>query len=96
MFDQQPALVAQVRRSGGNDGADRVQPVGAGCQGGARLEAQVTARQVWIILADIGRIAGNQVETFPGQRREPPSPWRTSPPGSRAGAGATGSPPAAQ
>ena len=54
-----------------DDAADRIQPVRAGGQGRWRLETQVALVEMRIALGDVGRVAGDQVEAFAGQRREP-------------------------
>ena len=71
VLEQQPAAGAQVRRRAGDDRAQRIEPVGPGCQRAPRLEAQVALSEVRVAVGHVRGVRDHEVEALARQRLEP-------------------------
>jgi len=69
MFEKQPSARRQMVRGLVDDLAQVIQAIGAGRQGGFRLEAQ--GRHVRVALGDVGRVADEEVKALARHRGEP-------------------------
>src|SRR5690606_39318261 len=68
VFEQQPAVRGQVRGRGRGDRADVVEAVATAGQRRRRFETQVALAEVRVARGYVGRVAGDQVGTFPRHR----------------------------
>ena len=85
VLDRQPAAGTQGLRRAGDDGAQRREPVRAGPQRRRRLEAQVPAREVRIVLGHVGRVGDHEREALAAGRAEPVGVTQLDPPGCETG-----------
>src|SRR5262245_22432408 len=71
VLQEEPAAALEMRARLPDEAAEAIQSIGAPYEGRARLEADITATQMRVVLGDVRGIGYDQIEAAAGERPQP-------------------------